>query len=740
MAVPPADTQRRNHGGAGRIIGVSTLAGVVAAGMLLPVVGGVAAGVKTFSSDFDALPSELTSQALPQRTYIEAANGERIATLYTQNRIVVPLDQISPHVRNAVVAIEDVRFREHSGVDVRGAMRALAANSTAGEVQQGSSTITMQYVRNILISNAKTKEEIESARTRSLGRKIQEMRYAIAIEKKLTKDQILAGYLNVAYFGAGAHGVEAAAQRYFGTSASKLSLSQAATLAGIVQQPVGYDPTRNPQAATSRRNVVLDKMVQAGSITAAEARAAQAIPMKKLLNPKSEGNGCAESKYPFYCEFVVHQIENDRRYGPTPEARVALLQRGGLVIKTALDTSTQDYATKVANEYIPKDDPSKKATAIAMVDPVNGEVRTLAQNRDWGLKGKGKTTYNYAVDAKDGGTIGMQAGSTFKLFTLLAAMEDNQDPTEYISAPASKLFSAGDWGCKDGRFGQFSVSNSTSSGTMNMFQATAYSVNTYFVELQRRVGLCKTVSVAERMGMTMASGKPLPRYPSFTLGSLEISPLSLASAYATTANHGIYCRPHAVRAVTDLAGRRLFSDSGDCKRVVSRESADAVAAILTGVIDGNIPGRTGQKMAIGREAAGKTGTTDSNAAVWFAGFTPELATAVWVGDPRGGFKYPMRDVTINGRYYSKVYGSYLPGPIWRDVMSYALQDTPEASFDLEPKFDIRTARQGGGVAPRPYSYGYDSYDYLRPEPTPSGQRGRNDLFADPGLPSPAPQR
>ncbi|MDP3971642.1 MAG: penicillin-binding transpeptidase domain-containing protein, partial [Candidatus Nanopelagicales bacterium] len=444
-------------------------------------------------------------------------------------------------------------------------------------------------------------------------------------------------------------------------------------------------------------------------------------------------NGCAESMYPFYCEYVVHQIENDRRYGPTPEARVALLQRGGMVIKTALDPALQDYATSVANRYIPKDDPSRKATAIAMVDPVNGEVRTLAQNRDWGLKGRGKTTYNYAVDAQDGGTIGMQAGSTFKLFTLLAAMEDNQDPTEYISSPASKLFAAGDWGCKGGRFGQFSVSNSTSSGTMNMFKGTAYSVNTYFVELQRRVGLCDTVAVADRMGIKMANGKPLPRYPSFTLGSLEISPLSLASAYATTANHGVYCRPHSVRTVTDLAGRRLFSDSGDCKRVVSRESADAVTAILTSVIDGNISGRTGQKMSLGRDAAGKTGTTDSNAAVWFAGFTPELATAVWVGDPRGGFKYPMKDITINGRYYSKVYGSYLPGPIWREVMSYALQDIPPASFDLDPKFDLRTARNGGGVAPKPYSYNYDSdnYNFLRPTPTPtpSRQRGLGEIPA-----------
>lgn len=713
MAVSP---KKPRHGGGfrvGRFMGISVLAGAVAAGICLPGVGSIAVGVKDAASAFESLPTELTSQPLPQRTYIESADGQRIATLYAENRVVVPLDRISPLMQKAIIAVEDARFYEHRGVDVKGSARALVANSSAGGVQQGSSTITMQYVRNILISNAQSAEDVAEARRRSLSRKLQEMRYAIGIEKKLTKEQILTGYLNIAYFGAGAYGAEAAAHRYFGVSAAKLNLSQAATLAGLVQQPVTYDPTTNPTAATTRRGEVLDRMVDTGAISAAEADAAKKIPMKKLLRPQPEGNGCADSKYPFYCDFVVHQIENDSRYGATGEERKALLRRGGLVIHTGLNTRSQDYATQAAMRMIPKNDSSKKATALAMIKPSNGVVTTLAQNRDWGTKGVGKTTYNYAVDQKDGGTIGMQAGSTFKIFTLLAALDTSQDPMEYISSPSSKTFYGSNWGCKGKYFGPYKVNNSTSSGTMNMIQGTAYSVNTYFVELQRRAGLCHTVEIADKMGIKLATGKPLLRYPSFTLGSMEVSPLALASAYATVANHGVYCRPHAVTSVTDLGGHRLFTDDGNCKKVVPRDVADATAAILSRVIDGNIQGRTGAKMSLGRDAAGKTGTTENNAAVWFAGFTPDLATAVWTGDPRGGFKHPMQNVTINGRYYDKVHGLSLPGPLWRQVMEYALDNTEATSFDLQAKYDLQAARHGGYSSRRYGSsggYSNDGYD------------------------------
>jgi membrane peptidoglycan carboxypeptidase len=693
---------------------ISALAGAIVAAMALPFVGSAAFAARQASMTFDSLPQELKSLPLPQRTYLETNDGKIFATLYDQNRIVVPLSQISTKIQEAAIATEDVRFYEHNGVDIKGSARALVANSQAGDVQQGSSTITMQYVRNLLITNAENDDEIEQARARTMGRKLQEMRYALALEKKLTKEEILQGYLNVSYFGAGAYGVEAAAKRYFNTTAAKVTLPQAATLAGLVQQPVGYDPTRNPEIAQVRRNVVLDRMEQAGFITFAEAAKTKQIPMKKTLDPQDVENGCSASEFPFYCDYTLTQIKNDPRYGETQEDRDELLRRGGLTIQTGLDLKAQSASQRAVLNYVPAKDPSNKAAAIAMVQPGTGNVLALAQNRPWGTEGKYKTTYNYAVNSADGGTIGMQAGSTFKIFTIAAALEKGINPNEVIYSPQRKTFAAGDWGCgKDFNQPSYTVNNSTGSGNFNMWTGTARSVNTYFVELQRQAGLCRVVDVADRMGVTLGNGEALNRYPSFTLGSMEVSPVALAGAYAGFANHGEFCRPHAVDAITDLSGIKLYKDSGECTRAVSRPVADATTAILTGVVDGSISGRTGEKMSLGRDATGKTGTTDTSAAVWYAGYTPQIAAAVWSGDPRGGFKYPMDNVTINGQYYDEVFGSSLPGPIWRQAMLGALAGEPQKNFDLEAKFNLQTARNGGvngGTRYSTYTSDQSQYD------------------------------
>lgn len=724
MGVSASPGRRSRMGDAKQLVIVSVAGGALVAGMALPFVGGAAFATKQAQVTFDSLPAELKSLPLPERTYIKAADGTVIATLFNENRIVVPLDDISPMIRNAAVATEDSRFYQHNGVDLKGSLRALVRNSQAGDVEQGSSTITMQYVRNLLITNAKTPEEIQQARVQTIGRKLQEMRYALALEKQESKDEILAGYLNVSYFGAGAYGVEAAARRYFNTSAKDVSLPQAALLAGLVQQPDTYDPTKNPKLATVRRNVVLDRMLSQGYITAAQAATAKATPIAKTLDPQQVKNGCADSSQPYICDFAVHQIENDPRYGATEQDREDLLKRGGLVIQTSLDLHAQQEAQRIVKDYIPANDSSQKALASASVQPGTGNIISMAQNRDWGTKGAGKTTYNYAVDSADGGTIGMQAGSVFKAFTLAAAMEKNVSPKDYISSPQTRTFPAGDWGCgKNFNQKPYTVNNSTGAGTFNMWQGTALSINTYFVELEREVGLCKVVDVAQRMGMKLANGDPLPKVPSFTLGSVEVAPLDVAAAYATLANHGVYCEPHLVTQITDLDGNALFNDNGNCKKAVDRDVADATTAILSGVIDGPIGGRTGAPMSLGRDAAGKTGTTDSNAAVWFAGYTPDLATAVWSGDPRGGFKHPMQDVTINGQYYSAVHGMSLPGPVWKEIMQASLGNSDPVDFDLQSKFNLKGAREGGvyGGTSDPaydpdssdnsnsYRYGYNRY-------------------------------
>ncbi len=686
---------------------VGLVGGAILAAMAVPFVAGFGKASEVAAEQIGSLPAVLATPPLPARTYMLDADGNRMATLFDENRIEVPLNKISPNMQRAIVGVEDERFYEHHGVDVQGLIRAQLENTASGSIQQGASTLTMQYVRNVLVTAARNEQEVEAALERTTARKLQEIRYAVQLERKLTKDEILNRYLNIAYFGSGAYGVEAASRRYFGHGADKMSVVEAATLAGLVQSPVGYDPLINPEDSETRRNAVLAKMESLDYITPEQYQKAVAKPVKSYLEPKKISNGCAESKYPFYCDYAVKQILNDPNYGKTVQDREDFLKRGGLVIHTAMQPKAQAAATNAVMNTIPPKDPSKKGTAIAMVNPPTGEVVALAQNRLWGTKGKGRTTYNYAVDQKDGGTTGMQAGSTFKIFTLAAAMEAGFSPFTVLDSSDDKNFPAGPWGCTDGNyFGAYTVSNSTSSGQFNMLQGTAFSVNTYFVGLEQQVGLCRTVDIAQRTGMSLANGAELPLVQSFTLGSVEVSPLALATSYATMANHGVYCKPHAITRIVDeqSSEKKVVSKvDPQCRAAVSREVADSVTAILTHVVDGGIPGRTGAAMSLGRDATGKTGTTDSSAAVWFAGYTPELAAAVWVGDPRGGFQYPMKNVYINGSYYGQVFGSSLPGPIWKQAMLGALSETPPKSFELQTLFGLRTARGGGSYIPPTYT-------------------------------------
>ncbi len=350
-----------------------------------------------------------------------------------------------------------------------------------------------------------------------------------------------------------------------------------------------------------------------------------------------------------------------------------------------------------------------------MVTPGTGDIRAMAQNREWGTGNPEKkwweTTYNYAVDQADGGTQGMQAGSTFKIFTLLAALDQGISPYTVINSPDGKSFT-GFTGCDGNLFAgangggsqPWTVRNSTSSGNFDMFRGAAYSVNTFFVELEKRAGVCETVEMARKLGVKYADGSDLgevrpggitAEVASFTLGSTEISPLTLANAYATVSAHGVYCTPRVITRIEDRNGKNLSVPKAKCKQAVSRNAADAAAAVLTNVVDGGISGRTGGSMALGRDTTGKTGTIDTQAAVWFAGSTPDLGAAVWVGDPRGGYGHPLRNLTINGRYYSKVFGSSLPGPTWKNAMQGALAGSDPVPMELRNQWNLRPARQAG---------------------------------------------
>ena len=738
MAEPRPSGALGPLGALGRLVAfllVALVAGGVAAAMVLPLAAAAGLVTRGAVESFESLPSQLDTPELPERSVILASDGTVLATIYYQNRIEVPLSSVSPVMRQAIVAIEDIRFLDHPGIDLRGTLRAVVSNSSGSGSIQGGSTITQQYVKNLLMASADTEEELQAARERTPSRKLREIRYALALERRYTKDEILEKYLNIVYFGAGAYGVEAAARRYFSKPASELNLVEAATLAGIVQQPTTYDPTRNPEMSQTRRNMVLDKMVQGGFITPVQASSARTVDVAGILQPSIQPNGCTSSYAPYFCDFVMRMIKSDAAFGETQVEREALLRRGGLTIRTTLDPDLQASAFDSVTKYIPVKDPSQRAAAITVVEPGTGNVIAMVQNREWGLKGRGKTTYNYNVDQEFGGTIGMQAGSTFKVFTLAEALEAGFSPFETVDAPNPKTFEKF-VNCTTGdEFQPVTVRNSGSAGVLDMFQATAFSTNTYFVTLAERFGLCRQAEIAEDMGVRLATGEPLLRVPTFSLGTMEVSPLSMAGAYAAFANHGVYCRPRVVLEIKDRYGKNLDVPAPRCKQVVTREVADTVTSVLTSVIDGPLSGRTGQAMSLpDRPAAGKTGSTNDNAAIWFAGYTPQIAAAIWVGDPRGGFAYPMTDVTINGTYYSYVTGGMIPGPIWREVMIAALRNIPPTAFELFNSWGVGPVR-GVGLSPVYIPRNPDP----SPSPSPSETKDPKPTPTATNTPGPSPQ-
>ncbi|MFB4311106.1 penicillin-binding protein [Actinomadura sp. GTD37] len=659
------------------------LAGLLVALMLLPTACTAGVGARDTARWFDSEPVDLTTSGVPQRSTILAADGSKIATFFYQNRVDVPLAKIAPVVRQAVLAIEDSRFYEHGAIDMQGTLRAFASNLSSGQVTQGGSGITQQYVKNLLLTQADNNEEREAAKEVTAARKIRELRYAVAVEEKFGKDEILRRYLNIAYYGDGAYGVEAASRHYFSKHASELNLPEAALLAGIIRYPYAYDPTRHPGEARQRRDTVLDRMAELGWIDRAKADAARSRPIQ--LDVDNLRSGCVTSRSAFFCDYVQREILTNPVFGKTPKDREKLLKRGGLTIRTTMDPRAQKAAQRAVDQHVPPKNSAHKAAAEAMVEPGTGEIKALVVDRRLGPdKERGKTWINFAADASHGSSIGMQAGSTFKAFTLAAALDEGLPFGTRLMAPR-EFTPVGFRNCDGARVGDPGASlrnaaDGEGGKEFSLVTGTHHSVNTFFLALEKKVGLCDTVKMAERLGMRQANGKPLEEYPAFTLGFNPVSPLRLAAAYAAFGARGEYCRPTAIKAVGDASGHRLKVPGRDCEQVIDEGVADAVNYVLQGVLTKG----TAQGMGIGRPAAGKTGTVDDFSAAWFAGYTPELAAAVWVGDPRGGYRYPMGNLCMDGTCYGSVFGATIPAPIWQQSMSGALAGTAASSFQRPP--------------------------------------------------------
>ncbi|WDV53415.1 transglycosylase domain-containing protein [Streptomyces coeruleorubidus] len=684
--------KKRSGGGlsptqqAAKFLGVSVLAGAVLAGIALPAVGALGLAAKGSVESFDELPANMKTPPLSQRTTILDADGGQIATVFSRDRTVVPLKDVSPYMQKAIVAIEDSRFYQHGAVDMKGVLRALNKNARSGEVAQGASTLTQQYVKNVFVEEAgDDPTKVAQATQQTIGRKIRELKYAIQVEEELGKKKILENYLNITFFGQQAYGIEAAAQRYFSKSAKDLNVQEAALLAGIVQSPSRYDPVNDEAEATKRRNIVLRRMADVGDISRAEAAEAMKAPLGlKVSKPK---NGCitAVKGAGFFCDYVREVFLNDPVFGKTKEKRAKVWNQGGLTIRTTMDPQAQDSAQASIKEHVYKSD--DVATAASIVQPGTGKILAMGQSRPYGF-GKNETQINLSVDQSMGGGMGYQPGSTFKPIVAAAALEDGMPANKVYSSPYQMAYPSPVSVCdgktwRNSRTNPAKLENENKSevGPYDMKEATAKSVNTYYVQMISDIGICPVTTMAKKMGVVRADGDKMPQVPSIALGTQEMSPLTMANAYATFASRGMYCTPVAIESVTQRVGdqtKSLQVPKSTCSRAMSEKTADTINTLLKGVVEDG----TGKQAGLGsaRASAGKTGTTDFRYAAWFVGYTPNMSAAVWVGDP--AHKRKMVNITIGGRSYGKVFGGEVPGPIWHDMMVGALEGKPAPDFNL----------------------------------------------------------
>jgi membrane peptidoglycan carboxypeptidase len=577
----------------------------------------------------------------------------------------------------------------------------------------------------------------------NLSRKLDQLRMAVEVAHTMSKQQILAGYLNDSYYGNGAWGIETAAETYFNTTAAKLTMTQAATLAGIVEDPTRYDPINNPVQALARRNTVLARIAATdpATLTAAEA---QVLGTKKLgVHPGAKQSGCTAStagQDAFFCDYVIHAVLNDPQLGATTMDRAKLLSTGGLKIYTTLAPQDESAATAAVNYVVPADssyyNPNNNVDTTVLVEPGTGKILAIAEDRQYGPNpSKRQTEIDYAVNSQYGGQAGVQTGSSSKLFTLLTALDQGvpfgyQENVPYSTTVPGFTNCAGD-PTSDG--GNFPVVNSSASdkGVFTLYTGTADSINTFYAELEQKVGLCNVVHTAVDLGMTRADGtsllkpdgKPGTRsyqysadnYASFTLGSVNVSPLSMAAAYATVASGGIYCAPTAISKITDDAGKSLPVPSADCHRVLSSEVANAANYILQGVFTWQ--GATGAGLGplpSGYPIAGKTGTSnvangDGTPYAAFAGYTTNLVSYTSVFNPISPtVKYTMggEDACFRPFYGGlqcpgEMFGADAPGSTWRYTFDSANLTGSHAFGTVSPDSDLWSKGNGQYVPPPP---------------------------------------
>jgi penicillin-binding protein 1A len=623
---------------------VVVLGGVLVAASLVLV----APQVGTVFSAGDAAPAEsLNLDPLAQRSVVLAADGSLLDVLYKdENRVPIPLDAVPPVVIDTVLAVEDMDFYAHDGVNLRATARALLSNVESGGIEQGGSTITQQLVKYAFL----TPEQ-------DLDRKVQEAVLALRLEDQMTKDEILEQYLNTVYFGNGAYGLQAAAEVYFGKNAGQLDQADAALLAGIIKNPLGYDPIRpeTKQASAERRRAVLERLVAVDQLTAEEADRID------LTRPLPSARMDVDPVRNYFVEEAIRRLQDDPRLGATPQDRFNALYRGGLTIKTTFDPRLQQLAEEAVRATLP-DSGGRFTSSVVSLDPATGAVRALV-----GGPGFEQSQYNIATQG-----VGRQPGSSFKPFVLAAALEAGYSARDTIDGAGPCRFepkNVPQLGSKAWVVDNYEGSRGAVS---DLYSATAHSYNCAYARLMLLVGPDKGVDMARRLGITT----PLDPVPAATLGSEEVYPLDMASAFGTFAADGVRHPPFFVSEVLDRNGQVVFQTDTTGEQVVTPELARQVTDVLRGVVTGG----TGTRARLDRfPVAGKTGTTQDSADAWFVGFTKQLSTAVWMGSPT------ERETMANVGGVRRVTGGTWPARIWRAYMAPAMDGQEPVAFSAPPR-------------------------------------------------------
>ena len=598
---------------------------------------------------------DATPKQLAQTSFLYASDGSLITELHAgEDRVVLGYAQMPQSIKDAVVAIEDQRFWYHHGVDGRALLRAAYIDLRAGGYVEGGSTITQQLVKNLYVGNAVT-----------LTRKIDEAALAWQLEEKLTKEQILAKYLNTVYFGEGAYGVQAAAKQFFDVDAKDLTLAQSATLAGSIRSPNDFDPAQHAKRAARRRTEVLDAMLAQGMIDQTQLDHAVSEPVK--LHPPGD---VIQYDDAYFVAYFKEWFLSNPKFGATRSDRYDLLFNGGLRITTTLDPKLQIDADRAVRGVLTfQNDPYG---AMTVIDPRTGYVRAMVGGRDYWDDRSPFAKLNLAT----GGSSGRQAGSSFKPFALVAALENGISPQTVFAAPSSI-----DIPLENGEVWPVSNSEGGSFGSLTLEDATINSVNTVYAQLIERLGPEKVVETAQRMGIRCCrrvsepsgEGSDLKAYPSAVLGSNEVNTLEMASAYGTLATGGVHVQPVPVISITDARGKTLFEAQGEGRRVVDPK----VIAVADGILEKVVSQGTGTNAILTtppRPQIGKTGTEDAYRDAWFVGAIPQLSVAVWVGFPQGqiSMQPPRTRITV--------FGGTWPAFIWKAFMVRATAGMPVKDF------------------------------------------------------------